>query len=357
MRVSDFDFYLPEERIALRPLIPREAAKLLVVQKDNAFFGDKHVKDLPKLLRKGDVLVVNDTKVIRARLKGVRIRGEAQAAIEVLLHQRIDAATWRAFIRPAKKLKLSESIIFDNKDKKLSAQVLEKTKSGEVVLSFSLSGAALDMAIFNHGELPLPPYIMSKRKVDVQDTTDYQTVFAMHEGAVAAPTAGLHLTQNLLDQIENMGVEIETVTLHVGAGTFLPVKVADTDDHIMHSEWGHITENTAHKLNKTRKQGGRIIAVGTTSLRLLESATDEKGYIKAFAQTTDIFMTPGYKFRSADALMTNFHLPKSTLFMLVCAFCGTEKMKAAYKHSIENAYRFYSYGDSSLLFRNNELNE
>ena len=213
------------------------------------------------------------------------------------------------------------------------------------------------MAIFNHGELPLPPYIMSKRKADIQDTTDYQTVFATHEGAVAAPTAGLHLTQNLLDQIENMGVEIETVTLHVGAGTFLPVKVADTDDHIMHSEWGHITENTAQKLNKIRKQGGRIIAVGTTSLRLLESATDEKGYIQAFAQTTDIFMIPGYKFRSADALMTNFHLPKSTLFMLVCAFCGTEKMKAAYKHSIENAYRFYSYGDSSLLFRNNELNE
>ncbi len=352
MLVSDFNFKLPEECIALRPSVPRETAKLLVVCNDSKDFIDKHVLDLPCFFRKGDVLVVNDTKVICARLKGTRKRGDTQASIEVLLHQRIDLSCWKAFVRPSKKLKLKESIIFISGADELSAIVTEKMSSGEVVLQFNVSGAVLDTSIAQHGELPLPPYIMSKRKADAQDSSDYQTIFAQQEGAVAAPTAGLHLTSELVDQIQNLGVTIETVTLHVGAGTFLPVKSEDTDDHVMHGEWGNLCQDTTRKLNLARKNGGRIIAVGTTTLRLLESATDSNGIINPFSGETCIFMIPGYKFKSADVLLTNFHLPKSTLFMLVCAFCGVDTMKAAYTHAISNNYRFYSYGDASLLFRN-----
>ncbi len=357
MRVSDFDFHLPEECIALRPITPREAAKLLVVQGSKKQFSDNHVRDLIQFLRAGDALIVNDTKVIRARLKGVRIRGEAQAAIEVLLHQRVDQSNWKAFIRPAKKLILGELIRFSNENGNLSAQLIEKSENGDVLLKFDMQGAMLDTAIALHGELPLPPYIMSKRNVDAQDISDYQTVFAKEEGAVAAPTAGLHLTQSLINEIEAIGVTIHTVTLHVGAGTFLPVKADNTNDHVMHGEWGSISIKTAQALNETRVKGGRIIAVGTTSLRLLESAADENGQIHPFSQETRIFITPGYKFKAVDVLLTNFHLPKSTLFMLVSAFCGIETMKLAYEHAISSHYRFYSYGDASLLFRENSFLE
>jgi S-adenosylmethionine:tRNA ribosyltransferase-isomerase len=351
MRVSDFDFHLPEECIALRPIVPREAAKMLVAKENSTQFYDKHVHNLSQFLRAGDVLVVNDTKVIRARLKGVRIRGDAKAAIEVLLHQRVDQDSWKAFIRPAKKLNLGETICFSNENGELSAQLLEKNATGDVLLKFDKVGAILDTAIAIQGELPLPPYIMSKRKVDAQDSSDYQTIFAKEEGAVAAPTAGLHLTQSLIKEIEAIGVTIETVTLHVGAGTFLPVKVDDTNDHVMHGEWGIVSTKTALALNNARAKNGRIIAVGTTSLRLLESAVDEQGAIQPFSQETRIFITPGFQFKAVDVLLTNFHLPKSTLFMLVSAFCGTKTMKLAYKHAISSDYRFYSYGDASLLFR------
>ncbi len=350
MRVCDFDFDLPETCIALRPHVPREAAKLLVVQ-PSLPFNDKLISDLPQFLRAGDALVVNNTKVIRARLNGIRVRGEHQAKIEVMLHQRVDACSWRAFIRPAKKLELGESIHFGQDNNGFSAQLTEKGEFGEVLIVFNQIGARLDTAIALHGELPLPPYIMSKRGVDEQDLTDYQTIFADEEGAVAAPTAGLHLTPALLNQIKALGVSVHTLTLHVGAGTFLPVKADDTDDHIMHGEWGRVSATTANALNTTRKNGGRIIAVGTTSLRLLESASNANGTLKAFEGETRIFITPGYKFRAVDALLTNFHLPKSTLFMLVSAFSGLETMKAAYDHAIATGYRFYSYGDASLLFR------
>jgi S-adenosylmethionine:tRNA ribosyltransferase-isomerase len=357
MLVSNFDFYLPEECIALRPLALRESAKMLVVEENSTKLHDRHVRDLLQFLRAGDVLVVNDTKVIRARLKGVRIRGEAQAAFEVLLHQRVDQNTWKAFIRPAKKINIGEIIYFANENGELSAQLVEKNITGDVLLKFDKAGAILDTSIAIHGELPLPPYIMSKRNVDAQDTRDYQTIFATQEGAVAAPTAGLHLTQSLINEIKSLGVKIETVTLHVGAGTFLPVKVDDTDDHLMHGELGIVSANTAQAINSARKKGGRIIAVGTTSLRLLESAADEQGNIQSFSQETRIFITPGYKFKAVDILLTNFHLPKSTLFMLVSAFCGVETMKLAYKHAIGSAYRFYSYGDASLLFRQGYFSE
>jgi len=343
MRVDVFDFDLPEDRIALRPAEPREAARLLVVGED---LRDAHVGDLPSLLRPGDVLVVNDAKVIPAQLFGARSRGEFLARIEATLHKKIDAARWRAFVRPAKKLKLGERVDFGEG---LSAEVLEKTE-GEVLFCFNLSGPALDAAIMAVGHMPLPPYIAARRAEDAQDARDYQTVFAQKLGAVAAPTAGLHFTPALLEAAKAAGASVERVTLLVGAGTFLPVKAEDTRDHVMHAEWGEIDADTAARLNAARARGGRIVAVGTTSLRILESAADETG-VRAFSGDTSIFITPGYAFRAVDALMTNFHLPRSTLFMLVCAFAGIDAMKGAYAHAIEAGYRFYSYGDACFLSR------
>jgi len=341
MRVNLFDFDLPEERIALRPAEPRESARLLVVGDG---LRDARVADLPSLLRPGDVLVVNDAKVIPAQLFGARQRGEAVARIEATLHKKQDASHWRAFVRPAKKLKLGETIVFPEG---LSAEVEEKTE-GELLLKFNLSGPALDNAIMAVGHMPLPPYIAARRAEDAQDARDYQTVFAQKLGAVAAPTAGLHFTPDLLEAAREAGASVEKVTLLVGAGTFLPVKAEDTRDHVMHAEWGEIDAETAARLNAARARGGRIVAVGTTSLRILESASDETG-VRPFAGDTSIFITPGYRFKAVDALMTNFHLPRSTLFMLVCAFAGLETMRMAYAHAIAEGYRFYSYGDACFL--------
>lgn len=358
MHVSLFDFELPEERIALRPVSPRDAAKLLVVRPENAVrFDDRIVRDLPDLLEPGDVLVANDTRVIPARLYGIRVRGENAARIEVMLHRRIDGDRWRAFLRPAKKVEIGERIRFGDTSESsacllasLDAELIEKGEGGEALLQFSLTGPVLDEAIARLGHLPLPPYIAGKRAEDERDRTDYQTLFADKEGAVAAPTAGLHFTPELMAQLEAKGIRTERVTLHVGAGTFLPMKADDTRDHKMHAEWGEVTADTAARLNEARARGGRIIAIGTTSMRLLESAARADGIIEPFAAETDIFITPGYRFKAVDALMTNFHLPKSTLFMLVSAFSGLECMKAAYAHAMAHDYRFYSYGDASLLF-------
>jgi S-adenosylmethionine:tRNA ribosyltransferase-isomerase len=357
MHLSLFDFHLPDDRIALRPVTPRDAARMLIVNPDETtHISDAVVRDLPRFLRRGDALVMNDTRVIPARLYGLRVRGEAQAKIEVLLHQRLSADEWLAFARPAKKLQKDDVIFFktlDDSNAVLSAQVVEKGMEGEVTLQFDVTGVNLDMALLRFGELPLPPYIAGKRSTDAQDKNDYQTIYADKSGAVAAPTAGLHFTPELLKALDEAGVSRHTVTLHVGAGTFLPVKTEDVHAHVMHSEWGQVDDTTARALNHVREQGGRIIAVGTTSLRLLESAAQGDGRINAFHGTTDIFITPGYRFKVVDVLMTNFHLPKSTLFMLVSAFCGLETMHEAYAYAIENGYRFYSYGDASLLFLKN----
>jgi len=343
MRVDVFDFDLPEDRIALRPASPRESARLLAIGED---LRDLHVGDLPSQLRPGDVLVVNDAKVIPAQLFGTRTRGDAVARIEATLHKKQDGAHWRAFVRPAKKLKLGETVAF-GEDGALRA-VVEAKNEGEVLFGFNLSGPALDNALMEVGHMPLPPYIAARRAEDAQDAQDYQTVFAQKPGAVAAPTAGLHFTPALLAAAQAAGARIEKVTLLVGAGTFLPVKAEDTKDHVMHAEWGEIDAETAARLNAARAQGGRIVAVGTTSLRILESAADETG-IKPFSGETSIFITPGYRFNAVDMLMTNFHLPRSTLFMLVCAFAGLERMQSAYAHAIRSGYRFYSYGDACLL--------
>lgn len=340
MKVDLFDFTLPPDRIADRPAVPREAAKLLVVGKSLA---DHTVADLPGLLREGDLLVFNDTKVIPARLRGTR----RTAKIEVTLHKNVAADSWHAFAKPAKKLKVSDIIRFSDD---FTALVTEKFDGGEVALSFSASGPDLMEKLMAHGEIPLPPYISSLRPVDEQDKRDYQTIFAKDEGAVAAPTAGLHFTEALLEKFRARGIEMVTTTLHVGAGTFLPVKVEDTEDHLMHAERGFLNAETARKINEVRARGGRIVSVGTTSLRLLESAADEQGILHPFEGETDIFITPGYRFKAIDLLITNFHLPKSTLFMLVSAFSGLETMKAAYAHAIAEKYRFYSYGDCSLLY-------
>ncbi|OUR78270.1 tRNA preQ1(34) S-adenosylmethionine ribosyltransferase-isomerase QueA [Alphaproteobacteria bacterium 46_93_T64] len=340
MRVDDFDFTLPPELIADRPVSPREAAKLLVVEDE---ITDRKVGELPDFLKAGDVLVFNDTKVIPARLRGMR----RMAKVEVTLHKNVSLDTWHAFAKPAKKLKTGDVIQFADD---FTALVSQKLDGGEVVLAFSQAGPALMECLIRYGEIPLPPYISSIRAVDEQDEVDYQTVFAREQGAVAAPTAGLHFTSELLTAIEAKGVTCVATTLHVGAGTFLPVKVDDTDDHVMHAEFGIITEEAADQINTCRAAGGRVVSVGTTSLRLLESATGSDGIVQAFRGETDIFITPGYRFKAVDLLMTNFHLPKSTLFMLVSAFCGFEKMQSAYAHAIENNYRFYSYGDSSLLY-------
>jgi S-adenosylmethionine:tRNA ribosyltransferase-isomerase len=349
VKVSDFDFELPESLIALRPAEPRDSARLLVVRPAaEREFDDRLVRDLPDLLEPGDALVFNDTRVIPARLQGFRPRvGGAGATIEATLHLRAAPDRWWAFARPAKRVAVGDRIHFGDD---LSALVAERGEGGEVLLAFDKSGLDLDIAIASIGHIPLPPYIAGKRPEDERDRRDYQTIYAKRDGAVAAPTAGLHFTEDLLTRLEARGVARHFLTLHVGAGTFLPVKVENVADHKMHAEWGEITEATAAALNEVRARGRRIIAVGTTSLRLLESAW-KGGGIRSFAGETSIFITPGYRVNAADALMTNFHLPRSTLMMLVSAFSGQDVMRQAYAHAIASGYRFYSYGDSSLLFR------
>ena len=355
MRTDLFDFELPAKNIALRPANPRDSARLLVVQ-PGAALADRSIADLPLLLEPGDQLVVNDTKVISAQLRGRRIGRDTEPKIDATLIKRLDGSRWQALVKPAKKLSKGDVIRFGNEGRvcllgHLDAQVEHKGEDGEITLSFSFHGPALDQAIADLGSPPLPPYIASKRAPDERDASDYQTMFAANEGAVAAPTAGLHFTPALEAALRGRGIGIHRITLHVGAGTFLPVKVEDTAGHKMHSEWGSISPETAAALNAARAKGGRIVAVGTTSLRLLESATAEDGTIKPFAGETAIFITPGYRFRAVDILLTNFHLPRSTLFMLVSAFSGLDTMKQAYAHAIERGYRFYSYGDACLLFR------
>ncbi|MCS3726293.1 tRNA preQ1(34) S-adenosylmethionine ribosyltransferase-isomerase QueA [Bradyrhizobium betae] len=354
MRTDLFDFDLPAERIALRPASPRDSAKMLVVE--GGALRDQTIADLVQWLRPGDQLVVNDTKVIAAQLRGRRIGRETEPKIEATLIKRLDGSRWQALVKPAKKLIAGDRIRFGNEGKvcllgHLDAEVEAKGAEGEVTLGFSFHGPTLDQAIADLGSPPLPPYIASKRTPDDQDLADYQTMFAANEGAVAAPTAGLHFTPALEQALRERGIGINRITLHVGAGTFLPVKVDDTEGHKMHAEWGMISAETAERLNTARKNGGRIIAVGTTSLRLLESAASEDGAIQPFSAETSIFITPGYRFRAVDILLTNFHLPKSTLFMLVSAFSGLKTMQQAYAHAIARGYRFYSYGDACLLFR------
>lgn len=346
MHLSDFDFELPEDRIALRPAEPRDSARLLQVR-PGGVLSDHQVRDLPGLLRPGDVLVVNETRVIPARLKGRRVREGSDIAVEATLHQRAGEGAWRAFMRPGKKIAEGDRLDFAD----LSAVVAAKGEAGEFTLDFAVSGPDLDIAIARVGEMPLPPYIASKRRQDARDRSDYQTVYARTEGSVAAPTAGLHFTAELIDRLSASGIDLVPVTLHVGAGTFLPVKTEDVSQHRMHAEWGEITREAADRINAARAAGGRVVCVGTTSLRLLESAAGDDGRLDAWAGETAIFITPGSRFRITDALMTNFHLPKSTLFMLVSALAGLGEMRAAYDHAIGNRYRFYSYGDASLLWR------
>ncbi|WHO40344.1 tRNA preQ1(34) S-adenosylmethionine ribosyltransferase-isomerase QueA [Sphingobium sp. AP49] len=340
MRVDLFDFDLPAENIALRPASPRDSARLLLVPGEQAM-EDRIVRDLPSLLRAGDVLVFNDTRVIPAQLEGMR----GDARIGATLHKRLGLRQWQAFLRNAKRVRDGDRIDFGAG---VTAIAGPRDADGGVTLSFE-GDEPVEVLLERAGRMPLPPYIASKRPTDARDRSDYQTMFAREDGAVAAPTAALHFTPDLMVAIAAAGIGTETLTLHVGAGTFLPVKADDTDDHRMHAEWGRIDQETADRLNAVRRSGGRLIAVGTTSLRLLESATGEDGIIRPFADETRIFITPGYRFRAVDGLMTNFHLPKSTLFMLVSALMGTEKMQSVYSHAIEEGYRFYSYGDSSLL--------
>jgi S-adenosylmethionine:tRNA ribosyltransferase-isomerase len=340
MRTADFDFELPPERIADRPVSPRDAARLLVVRA--ARLEDRVFRDLPSLLAPGDLLVVNDTRVIPARIEGKR----GQAHIEATLHKAEGLDTWRAFARPARRLKPGDVIEIAEG---FRAQVLSKGEAGEVTLKFSVAGAALIAALQRHGQMPLPPYIRRPHGALASDREDYQTIFAKAEGAVAAPTAALHFTPALLEALARRGIEIARLTLHVGAGTFLPVKVETIEEHRMHAEWGEIGAAAAETVNRTRAKGGRIVAVGTTSLRLLESAAAADGTLAPFMGDTSIFITPGYRFKLVDRLVTNFHLPRSTLFMLVSAFAGLERMKRAYAHAIAAGYRFYSYGDACFL--------
>lgn len=359
MRTDLFDFDLPEHLIALRPAAPRDSARMLVVERDETTAGafeDHIVRDLPDLLRPGDVLVLNDTRVIPAALSGTRTRDGNTAHIDVNLISRIDESRWRAFARPAKRLKAGDRVRFGGEGRVcllgvLDADVTAKGEAGEVELAFSLHGAYLDEAIAALGDMPLPPYIALKRAPDDADRSSYQTMFAAREGAVAAPTAALHFTPSLMERLAAKGIGRAFVTLHVGAGTFLPVKADDTAAHKMHSEWCELTPETAAALNAAKANGGRIVAVGTTALRVLESSTCDSGEIKPFCGETSIFITPGYRFKAVDILMTNFHLPRSTLFMLVCAFSGMDTMQAAYVRATREGYRFYSYGDASLLFR------
>lgn len=352
MRLSDFDFDLPAEAIALRPVVPRDHARLLVVDPRQPGFADRIVRDLPDLLVPGDAMVFNDTRVIPARLSVRRHRLDGTARVDVTLHKREDARTWRAFARPGKRLRVGDRVEAEGAADMppLTAEVVAKPEEGDVVLAFDTGGPALDAAIARAGHLPLPPYIAARRPDDARDRTDYQTVYARADGAVAAPTAGLHFTQDLLARLDARGVERHFVTLHVGAGTFLPVKADVVAEHRMHAEWGEVSAQTATALEAVRARGGRIVCVGTTSLRLLESAA-AAGSIRPFSGDTSIFITPGYRFRAADGLLTNFHLPRSTLLMLVSAFCGSHVIRRAYAHAIAAGYRFYSYGDASLLFR------
>lgn len=351
MRLADFDFELPDDRIADRPANPRDHARLLQVGSDGAL-TDRHVYDLPDILRPGDLLVFNDTKVIPSRLYGIRAPrpGTTQtgAKVECLLHKSIGPSEWQAFAKPAKRLAQGDRVTFGEG---FWAEVLTHPDAGEVALRFNLADEALSQALERHGHIPLPPYILAKRSDDDRDRQDYQTVYARHKGSVAAPTAGLHFTDALLERLQTRGVECATLTLHVGAGTFLPVKVEDIAQHKMHAEWGQVTFDAAQRINHARARGGRVIAVGTTSLRLLESAAHDDGTLAPFAGETAIFITPGYRFKIVDGLMTNFHLPKSTLFMLISAFAGLACAHRAYAHAIAHHYRFYSYGDSSLWFR------
>jgi S-adenosylmethionine:tRNA ribosyltransferase-isomerase len=358
MRTDLFDFDLPADRIALRPAVPRDAARLLVVRPGaTPEWDDRNVRDLPDLLRPGDAIVVNDTRVIPARLRGRRLgRGTTEPVIEATLHQRLDGSRWRAFVKPAKRLSPGDVVRFGTEGNlcflgQLDATVEAKGEGGEVTLAFAFHGPILDQAVEERGAMPLPPYIAARRAPDERDRSDYQTMFAQPEGSVAAPTAGLHFTEALLAALTWRGISVHKVTLHVGAGTFLPVKAADTDAHQMHGEHGSVSAETADALNAARRAGGRIVAVGSTSLRLLESATGNDGVIRPFVGETALFITPGYGFRAVDVLMTNLHLPRSTLFMLVAAFCGLDVMQRAYAHAIAARYRFYSYGDACLLFR------
>lgn len=339
MRVADFDFDLPAEQIALRPARPRDSARLLVVNGTEIF--DRRVLDLPDLLHPGDVLVFNDTKVIPAQLEGRR----GAASIGATLHKREGPREWQAFLRNAKRAREGDRIDFGDG---VSASVIEKSDDGSALLHFH-GEEPVELLLERAGRMPLPPYIASRREVDERDREDYQTMFAREEGAVAAPTAALHFTERLLEMLDDRGVGRETLTLHVGAGTFLPVKSERIEDHKMHAEWGRIDAAAAERLNAVRRSGGRLISVGTTSLRLLESAADEDGTIRPFEGDTAIFITPGYRFKAIDGLITNFHLPRSTLFMLVSALMGLDVMKAAYAHAVDAGYRFYSYGDASLL--------
>jgi S-adenosylmethionine:tRNA ribosyltransferase-isomerase len=339
MRVDLFDFDLPPERIALRPARPRDSARLLLVR--GSEIADRQVLDLPQMLEPGDVLVFNDTKVIPAQLEGRR----GDASIGATLHKREGPREWQAFLRNAKRARVGDAIEFGSG---VSATVVEKSADGSALLRFG-GDEPVEVLLERAGRMPLPPYIASRRATDEEDRADYQTMFAREEGAVAAPTAALHFTPRLLEALDARGIGRETLTLHVGAGTFLPVKAEDTSGHRMHAEWGRIDAATAERLNAVRVSGRRVIAVGTTSLRLLESAADETGTIRAFEGDTAIFITPGYRFKAIDGLLTNFHLPKSTLFMLVSALMGLDVMKSAYAHAIASGYRFYSYGDASLL--------
>jgi S-adenosylmethionine:tRNA ribosyltransferase-isomerase len=365
MRTDLFEFALPQDRIALRPASPRDAARLLVVRSSHVLgapveLEDRNLRDLPALLRRGDAMVVNDTKVFPANLHGRRLgRGEHEPAITATLIKRLDGSRWRALVKPAKRLAIGDIVRFGGEGRVCFLEQLDATveqkgqgdEGGEVTLAFAFTGAVLDQALAERGDMPLPPYISSRRDADEQDRTDYQTIFAREEGSVAAPTAGLHFTDGLTAGLHERGIALHRLTLHVGPGTFLPVKAADTSGHTMQPEWGSLSAATAAALNATRRAGGRIVAVGSTSLRLIESAAAADGTIAPFSAATALFITPGYRFRAVDAMLTNFHLPRSTLFMLVSAFCGLDVMRRAYAHAIESGYRFYSYGDACLLLR------
>lgn len=355
MKVCDFDFDLPEERIALRPASPKDSAKLLQVSSAGELL-DYSVKDLPELLLRGDVLVINETRVLHAALNGTRkardYGGGGDVYLNINLHTLVSKNEWRAFIRPAKRLKVDDIVYFSDD---FHAVVYDKLQNGDIGLRFNLSGIALTKAIDKFGKPPIPPYISRKRPVDDSDVNDYQTIYASeNSGSVAAPTAGLHFTDTLFKELNLRGIQIERLTLHVSAGTFLPVKTEDTKDHHMHTEWYEIPPDTAKRINSAKSEGRRIIAVGTTTLRALESSA-RKGIVTKLADKTNIFITPGFKFEIIDGLMTNFHLPRSTLFMLVSALSGLKNMKYAYLYAIENKYRFYSYGDTSLLWKSGTL--
>jgi S-adenosylmethionine:tRNA ribosyltransferase-isomerase len=350
MQLSEFDFDLPEDLIALRPAVPRDAARLLV-SKPNHGIEDAIVSALPIYLRSGDVLIFNDTRTLAASLKATRAqRGPVggQVMIEINLHQRVDGAHWKAFVRPAKRVAIGDVLTFHDD---FQAEVSGLGEAGEVTLAFSKAGAELDQAIAKFGSMPLPPYIARKRAVDAQDAQDYQTVYARAEGSVATPTAGLHFTPDLLRALDEAGIERHWVTLHVGAGTFLPVKVDNIQDHVMHAETYEVSAQTAQAVAQAKAEGRRVIAVGTTSLRTLESIVDQDGQITFGSGNTAIFITPGYQFKVVDGLITNFHLPKSTLLMLVGALIGMEALREVYRHAIDTHYRFYSYGDASLLWK------